>query len=196
MLLDSELARAVRTGAAAAVCYWWGVSHGVVQRWRKFLDVGWVDNAGTRRLVQASAEAGGEAMKAREWTTEKLQAMRERSKALDVGRQLTHGYHGPRWTDEEFQLLGTLSDSEVARLDRERGAGQARAAGHPALDFLSQLLRGMPVALVLPPDSQRDARCAYRRPVLYYPAQVRANNEFGGEMEPPCQTKSPTSRRP
>src|SRR5690349_21443994 len=53
LLLDDELARAVRTESAAAVCYWWGVSHGVLERWRKFLDVDRVNNPGTHRLVQA-----------------------------------------------------------------------------------------------------------------------------------------------
>jgi hypothetical protein len=33
LLLDDELARAVRTEAAAAVCYHWGVTVGVV--WRR-----------------------------------------------------------------------------------------------------------------------------------------------------------------
>jgi hypothetical protein len=47
LLLDDELARAVRTEAAAAVCYWWGVSQGVVQRWRKALGVTRTNNART-----------------------------------------------------------------------------------------------------------------------------------------------------
>jgi hypothetical protein len=39
--------------------------------------------------------------------------------------------------------------------------------GRSALDFLGQLLSGMPVALSLPPDSGREAACADQRPVLY-----------------------------
>jgi hypothetical protein len=49
LLLDSELARAVRTEAAAAVEWHWGVSIGVVNRWRKFLDVTRTNNPGTPR---------------------------------------------------------------------------------------------------------------------------------------------------
>src|SRR5260370_998924 len=67
LLLDDELARAVRTEAAAAVCFWWGASRNVVRQWRRFLDVDRVNNPGTHRLVQASAEAGAEAIKANEW---------------------------------------------------------------------------------------------------------------------------------
>jgi hypothetical protein len=45
LLLDTELARAVRAEAAAAVMYWWGVSDGVIHRWRMFLDVTRTNNA-------------------------------------------------------------------------------------------------------------------------------------------------------
>jgi hypothetical protein len=74
LLLDDELARAVRTEAAAAVCHWCGVSHGVVQRWRKALGVNRVNNPRTRQLVRESAQAGADAIKAKEWTEEELQA--------------------------------------------------------------------------------------------------------------------------
>jgi hypothetical protein len=53
-LLDDELARAVRTESAEAVRYWWGVSEGVVHRWRKFLDVTRTNNPGTHRLQTCS----------------------------------------------------------------------------------------------------------------------------------------------
>jgi hypothetical protein len=49
LLLDGELARAVRTEAAAAVMFWWGVS--VVHRWRRFLDVTRTSNPGTHRRL-------------------------------------------------------------------------------------------------------------------------------------------------
>jgi hypothetical protein len=58
ILLDEELARAVRQESAAAVCYWWGVSEGVLWRCRKALGVGRTDNDGTRRHVRAAAEVG------------------------------------------------------------------------------------------------------------------------------------------
>jgi hypothetical protein len=60
LLLNEELARAVRTESAAAVCYWWGVSEGVVWRWRKALGVGLLDNPGTRQAIRAVATRGGQ----------------------------------------------------------------------------------------------------------------------------------------
>src|SRR5258707_5870441 len=77
LLLDDELARAVRTESAAAVCFWWGVSHGVVERWRKLFDVDRVNNAGTHRLMQANAQAGAEAVKAKEWSDAERQVKRK-----------------------------------------------------------------------------------------------------------------------
>ena len=56
ILLDGELARVVRQESAAAVCFWWRVSEGVVWRWRKALGVGLKDNEGTRRLTVAAVQ--------------------------------------------------------------------------------------------------------------------------------------------
>jgi hypothetical protein len=61
LLVNEELACAIRTEAAAAVMRWWGVSPGVVHRWRKALAVTRVDNHGSRRLTLAgSAKEAGE----------------------------------------------------------------------------------------------------------------------------------------
>jgi hypothetical protein len=94
--------------------HWWGVSPNVVKGWRKHLDVDRVNNPGTHRLVQANAEAGAEAIKAKEWTPAERQAKRDRAKRFDLGRHLWHCYPGPRWTAEQLALLGTLLDAEVA----------------------------------------------------------------------------------
>jgi len=59
LLVTEELARAVRTESAAAVCHWWGVSEGVVWRWRKALGVGLLDSPGTRQAIRAAAARGG-----------------------------------------------------------------------------------------------------------------------------------------
>jgi hypothetical protein len=114
LLVDDELARAVRTEAAAAVCHWWGVSQGVVVRWRKALGVNRLNNPRTHELVKASARAAAAAVKEREWPQEERDAARERAQRLDMGRYLIPGYHGPHWTAEELQLLGKLPDAEVA----------------------------------------------------------------------------------
>jgi hypothetical protein len=115
LLLDDELARAVRTESAAAVRFWWGVAPGVVQQWRRFLDVTGTNNPGTHRLQRANAHAGGDAAKAKEWTEAERQGKREIAERLDLGRHLRHGYHGPRWTKAERALLGKLPDAQVAR---------------------------------------------------------------------------------
>jgi len=58
LLVDEELARAVRHESAAAAIFWWGASKTAVQNWRRALGVGRTDNAGTARLVRAAAEKG------------------------------------------------------------------------------------------------------------------------------------------
>jgi hypothetical protein len=123
LFLDDELARAVRAESAAAICYWWGISQGVVHRWRRFLDVTRTNNPGTHRLVKANAQAGAEAAKSKEWTGEERAAKSELARRLDFGRYLKPGYHGPRWTAKERRMLGKLPDDEVAqRIGRTVGA--------------------------------------------------------------------------
>jgi hypothetical protein len=114
ILLDEELARAVRQESAAAIRHWWGVSVGVVWRWRKALGVGRTDNAGSRRLIHAAAAEGGEAIRDRGLTPEEVERCRRTNRALGLGRNLWPGYHGPRWTPQQLALLGTLPDEEVA----------------------------------------------------------------------------------
>jgi hypothetical protein len=127
LLLNDELARAVRTESAAAVCHWWGASHNVVRQWRCFLDVDCVNNPGTHRLVQATAEAGAEAIKEKEWTEQERQAKREAAHRVNLGRYLQPGWHGPRWTAEQKKLLGKLPDAEVARqIGRTTNAGRIK----------------------------------------------------------------------
>src|ERR1700722_5243565 len=47
LLGDEEPPPAVRLESAAAVMHWWGVSAGVVWRWRRALGVGLMDSPGT-----------------------------------------------------------------------------------------------------------------------------------------------------
>jgi hypothetical protein len=58
LLVDEELARAVRHEGAAAICHWWGVTDGVVSRWRKTLGVTLTSCPGTRRLMRGAAKLG------------------------------------------------------------------------------------------------------------------------------------------
>src|SRR5262249_30547714 len=62
LLLDEELARAVRHESAAAIGYWWGVSEGVVWRGRQALGVTRTNNGGgvfRGRARRAPGRPGG-----------------------------------------------------------------------------------------------------------------------------------------
>ena len=114
LLLDAELADAVRHESAAAIGYWWGVSEGVVWRWRQALGVTRTNNEGSQRLIQAAAEQGAAAMREREYTDEECDERSRRARELGLGRYLPTGYHGPRWTRAQLRLLGKYPDDRVA----------------------------------------------------------------------------------
>jgi hypothetical protein len=72
LLVDEELARAVRHESSAAMGYWWRTSKTAAQNWWRALGVGRTDNEGTARLILAVAQKAAEAVKEREWTDEPL----------------------------------------------------------------------------------------------------------------------------
>src|SRR5262245_10493912 len=105
---------------------WRGVGVHAVWRWRKALGVGRTDSPGSRRLIQAAAEAGAEGMKRREWTAEERDGYRQRAVELNLARHLRPD-HGQGWTKEELRLLGTAPDAEVAgRIGRTTNAVRIR----------------------------------------------------------------------
>ncbi len=112
LLLDDELARAVRTESAAAVMYWWGFTEGVVWRWRRVLEVTKTNNKRTHQLMKQSAQAGAGAVKAKVLETpaqrDQNWPRRKRGPAAEL--------QGQWWTRQECRLLGRYSDAEVARL--------------------------------------------------------------------------------
>jgi hypothetical protein len=108
LLVDEELARAVRHESCAAVSHWWGVSRAAVRSWRRALGVTRTNNEGTRRLVLGAIEAT-------------LAARRCRTGV---------------WSPREVALLGALPDAEVARATgRSLSAVNKKRAslGRPAL---------------------------------------------------------------
>jgi hypothetical protein len=115
LLVDEELARAVRHESAAAIMFWWSASHTAVQNWRRALGVGRKDNEGTARLVLAAAEKGAEAAKAHEWTGAERERRRQLNAEKGLAGYFVTGYQGPLWTAEDIALLGTADDEEVAR---------------------------------------------------------------------------------
>jgi hypothetical protein len=115
LLLDHELARAVRTEAAAAVHWHWGVRE--PRRHQTLAEIAGRDSGqqprhasaySSRRRGRRRGPAGPHMDRSR------TPGRREQAKAQDLARHIPHGYHGPWWTDEELALLGTMPDAEVA----------------------------------------------------------------------------------
>ena len=100
-----------------------------MKNWRRALDVDRVSNPGTNRLIRRSAQAGAEVAKAHVFTDDEREVRRWNAKRLNLGRHLITGYHGPRWTAAELDLLATLPDAEAAtRVGRSREAVRAMRA--------------------------------------------------------------------
>ena len=114
VLVNEELARAVRSESAAAITHWWRVAECAVWRWRKALGVTRTNNEGSRRLIHAAAEAGGQALRVRGLTEDECDAWSRNAVRLDLKRFLLPGSLGPRWTPAELQLLGKEPDDVVA----------------------------------------------------------------------------------
>jgi hypothetical protein len=59
LLVNEELARAIRNESALAVRYWWRVSGKIVWRWRRALAVDRKVCPGSQRLIRAVDTSGG-----------------------------------------------------------------------------------------------------------------------------------------
>jgi hypothetical protein len=117
LLVNEDLARAVRCEAAAALTYWWGASEFVIRKWRRALGVSRTDNEGTRRLIQAAAEAGARAARDRPVPPEERERRRRAALEKDLGRYLLPGFNGfnvRAWTRKEDKLVRTMPPAEVA----------------------------------------------------------------------------------
>jgi hypothetical protein len=104
----------VRHEAAAAIRHWWRVGVTLVWRWRKALGVGRMDSEGSRRLIQAAAEAGADVLRGVPLSEEECARRSRTNREKGLKRHLHPGYHGPRWTPAEVALLGTLPDDALA----------------------------------------------------------------------------------
>jgi hypothetical protein len=133
LLVDEELARAVRCESSLAVQHWWGMSPWAVWCWRKAFGVTQWGTEGSRRLHARCSAAGAEKVRGRRRTDE------EEQRRLATRRR--NGVRPPRpregdWTAEELALLGTLPDDVVAaRTGRTEAAVRAkrwrRSPGRP-----------------------------------------------------------------
>jgi hypothetical protein len=110
LLVDDELARAIRHESALAVAHWWGAHLSTVLHWRKALGVTRTNSEGSRRLVLRNIEATLESR---------------------FGEDAT-----AVWSPGEVALVGTLPDAEVARRtgrSPEAVAKKRLALGRPAV---------------------------------------------------------------
>jgi hypothetical protein len=88
LLVDDELARPIRRESAAAIRHWWGVSVGVVWRWRKALGADRKSCEGTRRLVRDASEQGAAQVRGKPLPPEQVERRRRTAEELDLGRHL------------------------------------------------------------------------------------------------------------
>jgi hypothetical protein len=104
LLVDEELARAIRNESATAVAYWWGVDRTTVIKWRRALGVTRKNNQGTHRLVLGAIQASLDSR----FGKDSRRASDGAASRPSRGRKAV-------WTPEEVALLGALTDPEVAR---------------------------------------------------------------------------------
>jgi hypothetical protein len=115
LLVDEELARAVRSESAAALRYWWGIACSTVWLWRKALGVeGRAGTAGSQRLIRAAAAKGGRGMRERGVTPRERAQRRRTALDLDLGRYARAAALARAWPAGQLRLLGTAPDDEVA----------------------------------------------------------------------------------
>jgi hypothetical protein len=127
LIVNATLERAIRTESAESLRHFFGVTRGVVWRWRKAFGIPRAGTPGSAaRIAEASAK-GAAAMISKEWTAEELDRKSKLSKRLGLkptGRWAVGG-----WTDEQRALLGTDDDEVIAaRVGRTKGAVRAKRA--------------------------------------------------------------------
>jgi hypothetical protein len=115
ILVDAELARAVRSESAAAVMYWWGINCSTVWLWRTALGVeGWKATEGTRRLMRGVWEKAAASVRGKRLPPEQVACRRRTALELDLGRNLKRAREARAWPAWQLRLLGTAPDEEVA----------------------------------------------------------------------------------
>jgi hypothetical protein len=123
ILVDDELARAIKHESAAALMHWWGVSTKTVWQWRKTFNIDRAGTPGSKRLIGLAAQKALDAAADHEWTTAERRARRRRAITMKLGRNLILGYHGPRWSNEQLAMLPQMSDAQIAaRTGRSKNA--------------------------------------------------------------------------
>jgi hypothetical protein len=125
LLVNEELARAVRCESALAIKYWWGASQTSVWAWRKALGVPRYNEGSARLRVALNAETA-EALPGVKLPPEQVERRRRTALALGLRPEPPH-VGGRPWTQEELAMLGKLPDDVVvARIGRTETAKRVR----------------------------------------------------------------------
>jgi hypothetical protein len=115
ILVEEELARAVRSESAAAVMYWCGISGSTVWLWRTALGVeGWTATEGTRRLMRGVWDKAAASLRGKRLPPEQVERRRRTALELDLGRNLKRAREARAWPAWQLELLGTALDEAVA----------------------------------------------------------------------------------
>jgi len=121
VVVNATLERAIRTESAESLRYFFGVTVGVVWRWRKAFGIPRAGTPGSAARIAESSAKGAAGMKAKKWTDEELDAKAKLFKQL--GKKPPARWVADGWTDEERALLGTDDDEVIAaRVARSEGA--------------------------------------------------------------------------
>jgi hypothetical protein len=127
LIVNATLERAIRTESAESLRHFFGVTKGVVWRWRKAFGIPRAGTPGSAARIAESSAKGAAAMKSKEWTAEELDRKSKRSKLL--GLKSTGRWAIGGWTNEQRALLGTDDDEVIAaRVGRTKGAVAAKPA--------------------------------------------------------------------
>jgi len=114
LIVEDELARALRSESAAAVSYWWGIGKTTVAKWRKALGVTKTNNEGTHRLVRAATEKALAVALETELSEDERERRREVMRSMRLWEVAPAVTFGKPWTPEDDAVLGTLRDAEAA----------------------------------------------------------------------------------
>jgi hypothetical protein len=116
LLVEEELARAIRCESSLAVQHWWGASPRVVWCWRQALGVP-RHTEGLLRLYGMSGEAAAAVLRGVPLPPEAVERRRRTAVEMNLAQYLQPCPcpNGSRpWTADELALLGTMTDHALA----------------------------------------------------------------------------------
>jgi hypothetical protein len=112
LLVDEELARAVRLESSIALQYWFSICEETVWRWRQILGVPKL-NPGSARLRTALNREYGGRQRGQRLPADQVERRRQTALALGLRPPGRWGENG--WTPDQTAMLGTMPDADLAR---------------------------------------------------------------------------------